>query len=115
MKTQRPRAAQSHAAFFFGRDSADDPYSPIGQLVRKVREHSFVMVMGQRHIGKSSRVQAGLLPALRRERDRLWMSFDSRDRGDAEKWTPPLIAAPFYKRYWSARLHRGCRANLLPS
>ena len=30
---------EEDSAFFFGRGSADDPASPIGQLVRKVREH----------------------------------------------------------------------------
>ena len=63
---------EEDAAFFFGRGSADDPKSPIGQLVRKVREHPFVMVVGRSGSGKSSLVYAGLLPALRRERDRFW-------------------------------------------
>ena len=59
-------------AFFFGRGSASDPESPIGELVRKVREHPFVMVVGRSGGGKSSLVYAGLVPALRRERDRFW-------------------------------------------
>jgi hypothetical protein len=71
---------EQDSAFFFGRGSADDPESAIGQLVRKVREHSshevrehsFVMVVGRSGSGKSSLVYAGLLPALRRERDRFW-------------------------------------------
>jgi WD40 repeat protein len=63
---------EEDAAFFFGRGSADDPNSPIGELVRKVREHPFVMVVGRSGSGKSSLVYAGLLPALRRERDRFW-------------------------------------------
>jgi energy-coupling factor transporter ATP-binding protein EcfA2 len=63
---------EEDAAFFFGRGSADDPDSPIGQLVSKVREHSFVMVVGRSGSGKSSLVYAGLLPALRRQRDRFW-------------------------------------------
>jgi ABC-type multidrug transport system fused ATPase/permease subunit len=63
---------EEDAAFFFGRGSADDPESAIGQLVRKVREHPFVMVVGRSGSGKSSLVYAGLLPALRRERDRFW-------------------------------------------
>src|SRR5262245_52961244 len=61
---------EEDAAFFFGRGSEREPESPIGQLVRRVREHSFVMVVGRSGSGKSSLVCAGLLPALRRERDR---------------------------------------------
>jgi energy-coupling factor transporter ATP-binding protein EcfA2 len=63
---------EEDSAFFFGRGSADDPESPIGQLVRKVREQPFVMVVGRSGSGKSSLIFAGLLPALRRERDRFW-------------------------------------------
>jgi WD40 repeat protein/energy-coupling factor transporter ATP-binding protein EcfA2 len=63
---------EEDSAFFFGRGSADDPKSPIGELVCKVREHPFVMVVGRSGSGKSSLVYAGLLPALRRERDRFW-------------------------------------------
>ena len=63
---------EEDAAFFFGRGSVDDPESPIGQLVRKVREHPFMMVVGRSGSGKSSLVYAGLMPALRRERDRFW-------------------------------------------
>jgi hypothetical protein len=63
---------EEDSAFFFGRGSADDPKSPIGELVRKVHEHPFVMVVGRSGSGKSSLIYAGLLPALRRERDRFW-------------------------------------------
>jgi energy-coupling factor transporter ATP-binding protein EcfA2 len=63
---------EEDSAFFFGRGSADDPKSPIGELVCKVHEHPFVMVVGRSGSGKSSLVYAGLLPALRRERDRFW-------------------------------------------
>jgi TPR repeat protein/energy-coupling factor transporter ATP-binding protein EcfA2 len=63
---------EEDAAFFFGRGSASEPDSPIGQLVRKVHEHPFVMVVGRSGSGKSSLVFAGLLPALRRESDRFW-------------------------------------------
>jgi hypothetical protein len=63
---------EEDSTFFFGRGSADDPKSPIGELVNKVREHPFVMVVGRSGNGKSSLVYAGLLPALRRERDRFW-------------------------------------------
>jgi energy-coupling factor transporter ATP-binding protein EcfA2 len=63
---------EEDAAFFFGRGSESEPESPIGQLVRRVREQSFVMVVGRSGSGKSSLVYAGLLPALRRERDRFW-------------------------------------------
>jgi WD40 repeat protein len=60
---------EEDSAFFFGRGSADDPNSPIGELVRKVREQPFVIVVGRSGSGKSSLIYAGLLPALRRERD----------------------------------------------
>jgi energy-coupling factor transporter ATP-binding protein EcfA2 len=63
---------EEDAAFFFGRGSADDPKSPIGELVSKVRENPFVMVVGRSGSGKSSLVYTGLLPALRRQRDRFW-------------------------------------------
>jgi energy-coupling factor transporter ATP-binding protein EcfA2 len=63
---------EEDSAFFFGRGSADEPESPVGQLVRKVREHPFVMVVGRSGSGKSSLVNAGLAPALRRARDRFW-------------------------------------------
>jgi hypothetical protein len=63
---------EEDSAFFFGRGNVDDPKSPIGELVRKVREQPFVMVVGRSGSGKSSLVYAGLLPALRRERDRFW-------------------------------------------
>jgi TPR repeat protein/energy-coupling factor transporter ATP-binding protein EcfA2 len=63
---------EEDSAFFIGRGSADDPNSPIGELLRKVREHPFVMVVGRSGSGKSSLVYAGLLPALRREHDRFW-------------------------------------------
>jgi WD40 repeat protein len=63
---------EEDSAFFFGRGSANDPKSPVGELVAKVREHPFVMVVGRSGTGKSSLVYAGLLPALRRERDRFW-------------------------------------------
>jgi hypothetical protein len=63
---------EEDSAFFFGRGSADDPNSPIGELVRKVREHPFVMVKGRSGSGKSSLVFAGLVPALRREQQHFW-------------------------------------------
>jgi energy-coupling factor transporter ATP-binding protein EcfA2 len=63
---------EEDSAFFFGRGSASEPESTIGQLMRKVGEHSFVMVVGRSGSGKSSLVYAGLLPALRHERDRFW-------------------------------------------
>jgi WD40 repeat protein len=63
---------EEDSAFFFGRGSANDPGSPIGQLVAKVRDYGFVMVVGRSGSGKSSLVYAGLLPALRREASRFW-------------------------------------------
>jgi WD40 repeat protein len=63
---------EEDSLFFFGRGTADDPQSAIGQLVRKVRDYPFVMVVGRSGSGKSSLVYAGLVPALRRARDRFW-------------------------------------------
>jgi hypothetical protein len=63
---------EEDAAFFFGRGGASEPDSPIAQLLRKVREHPFAMVVGRSGSGKSSLVYAGLMPALRREPDRFW-------------------------------------------
>jgi hypothetical protein len=63
---------EEDSAFFFGRGNKDDPESAIGQLVAKVRDYPFVMVVGRSGSGKSSLVYAGLLPALRRARDRFW-------------------------------------------
>jgi WD40 repeat protein len=63
---------EEDSVFFFGRGSADDPASPIGQLVGRVRDHGFVMVVGRSGSGKSSLVYAGLVPALRRETNRFW-------------------------------------------
>ena len=54
---------EEDAAFFCGRDNV------IANLVAKVHEHSFVAVVGRSGSGKSSLVFAGLLPALRRQRD----------------------------------------------
>jgi hypothetical protein len=59
---------EEDAALFFGRGSGSEPESPVGQLVSKVREHSFVMVVGRSGSGRSSLVFAGLVPALRCER-----------------------------------------------
>src|SRR5215831_6183197 len=63
---------EEDSAFFFGRGGVNEPDSPIGQLVRKVHEHSFVMVVGRSGSGKSSLVFAGLVPALRREQQHFW-------------------------------------------
>jgi tetratricopeptide (TPR) repeat protein len=54
---------EEDAAFFCGRNETID------NLVQQVREHPFVAVVGPSGIGKSSLVFAGLLPALRRQRD----------------------------------------------
>jgi energy-coupling factor transporter ATP-binding protein EcfA2 len=69
---------EEDSAFFFGRGSADDPKSRIGELVRKVREHPFAMVVGRSGSGKSSLIYAGLLPALRREHDLFWNALSLR-------------------------------------
>jgi hypothetical protein len=54
---------EEDAAFFCGRDETID------NLVAKVHEHPFVAVVGRSGSGKSSLVFAGLLPAIRRQRD----------------------------------------------
>ncbi|PWB90475.1 hypothetical protein C5688_10780, partial [Methylocystis sp. MitZ-2018] len=54
---------EEDAAFFCGRDDA------IRDLVARVQTHSFVAVIGPSGSGKSSLVFAGLLPALRQQRD----------------------------------------------
>src|SRR5262249_27704196 len=83
---------EEDSTFFFGRGSADDPESAIGQLVGKVRGHPFVMVVGRSGSGKSSLVYAGLLPALRREHDRFWNVLWLR----AGRGPPLALAAGFH-------------------
>ena len=51
-----------HAAVFFGRDADREV------LIDRVMAHPVVMVVGPSGVGKSSLVQAGLLPQLQRER-----------------------------------------------
>ncbi|VFU10524.1 conserved protein of unknown function [Methylocella tundrae] len=53
---------EEDAAFFCGRDGA------ISDLVAQVKAHAFVAVIGPSGSGKSSLVFAGLLPALRQQR-----------------------------------------------
>lgn len=57
---------EEDTAFFFGRDAAVD------QLTTMVGRSSFVTVVGASGCGKSSVVRAGLLPALRRNRECIW-------------------------------------------
>jgi hypothetical protein len=57
---------EEDAPFFFGRDSA------IKQLVAEVNEKSFIAVVGASGSSKSSVVRAGLVPALRRDRETVW-------------------------------------------
>jgi energy-coupling factor transporter ATP-binding protein EcfA2 len=85
---------EEDAAFFFGRGSANDPNSPIGELVSKVREHPFVMVVGRSGSGKSSLVYAGLMPALRRERDQFWNVLSLRPGPEPLR----ALAAAFHPR-----------------
>jgi energy-coupling factor transporter ATP-binding protein EcfA2 len=51
---------EKHARFFFGREAE------VQRLSENLRRDRFVAVVGQSGVGKSSLVQAGLLPALRR-------------------------------------------------
>jgi energy-coupling factor transporter ATP-binding protein EcfA2 len=99
---------EEDSMFFFGRGTADDPESAIGELVRKVREHPFVMVVGRSGSGKSSLVFAGLLPVLRRDLDRCWnvltlrpgsapiealaMAFSRADNEDSAKYAAKIGA-----------------------
>jgi hypothetical protein len=57
---------EEDAPFFFGRAEA------ITQLVRAVEQHSLVAVVGASGSGKSSVVRAGLVPELRKSRERVW-------------------------------------------
>jgi energy-coupling factor transporter ATP-binding protein EcfA2 len=52
--------------FFFGREAA------IAQLTSAVQQHNLVAVVGASGSGKSSVVRAGLVPELRKSRDRVW-------------------------------------------
>ncbi|BFU90810.1 MAG: hypothetical protein NTAFB01_19970 [Nitrospira sp.] len=65
---------EEDAPFFFGREAA------ITQLVSAVQQHSLVAVVGVSGSGKSSVVRAGLVPELRKARDRVYR--DSNDRSD---------------------------------
>ncbi len=57
---------EEDVAFFFGREAV------VERLVERVREHRLVVIAGPSGNGKSSLVQAGLIPRLRRQRDPLW-------------------------------------------
>ncbi len=57
---------EEDAPFFFGREVA------ITQLTSAVQQHSLVAVVGASGSGKSSVVRAGLVPVLRKARDRVW-------------------------------------------
>lgn len=57
---------EEDAPFFFGREEA------VTQLVRELRQHSLVAVVGASGSGKSSVVRAGLVPALRTSCERVW-------------------------------------------
>jgi|CXWL01.1.fsa_nt_gi formylglycine-generating enzyme required for sulfatase activity/energy-coupling factor transporter ATP-binding protein EcfA2 len=57
---------EEDAPFFFGREAA------ITQLESAVQQHNLVAVVGASGSGKSSVVRAGLVPELRKSRDRVW-------------------------------------------
>ena len=57
---------EEDAPFFFGRAET------ITQLVSAVQSHSLIAVVGASGSGKSSVVRAGLVPELRKSRDRVW-------------------------------------------
>lgn len=57
---------EEDAPFFFGREAA------IAQLTSAVQQHNLVAVVGASGSGKSSVVRAGLVPELRKSRDRVW-------------------------------------------
>ena len=57
---------EEDAPFFFGREAA------IAQLTGAVQQHHLVAVVGASGSGKSSVVRAGLVPELRKSRERVW-------------------------------------------
>ena len=57
---------EEDAPFFFGREAA------IAQLTSTMQQHSLVAVVGASGSGKSSVVRAGLVPELRKSRERIW-------------------------------------------
>ena len=57
---------EEDAPFFFGREAA------ITQLASAIQQHHLVAVVGVSGSGKSSVVRAGLVPELRKARDRVW-------------------------------------------
>ena len=57
---------EEDAPFFFGREAA------INQIVSAVQQHNLVAVVGASGSGMSSVVRAGLVPELRKARDRVW-------------------------------------------
>ena len=57
---------EEDAPFFFGREAA------ITQLASAVQQHNLVVVVGASGSGKSSVVRAGLVPELRKSRERVW-------------------------------------------
>jgi energy-coupling factor transporter ATP-binding protein EcfA2 len=73
---------EEDSLFYFGRGSAENKTTPVGELVAKARDSSFVMVVGRSGSGKSSLVFAGLLPALRRDLDRFWHTLSLRPGPD---------------------------------
>jgi hypothetical protein len=87
---------EEDAAFFCGRDDA------IRELVVQVQKHSFVAVVGPSGSGKSSLVFAGLLPALRQQRQ---------DHDVGRRIVPPRCVAParLGGRFWNCA--RKCRAG----
>ncbi len=57
---------EEDSPFFFGRADA------ITQLIQAVEQHNLVALVGASGSGKSSVVRAGLVPALRKGRERVW-------------------------------------------
>ena len=57
---------EEDAPFFFGREAAT------AQLNSAVQQHNLVAVVGASGSGKSSVVRAGLVPELRKSRERVW-------------------------------------------
>lgn len=57
---------EEDAPFFHGRETA------VEEVIKAVKRNRFIAVVGASGCGKSSVVRAGLIPALRRERDEVW-------------------------------------------
>jgi ABC-type multidrug transport system fused ATPase/permease subunit len=75
---------EEDAPFFFGREAA------ITQLASAVQQHHLVAVVGASGSGKSSVVRAGLVPELRKSRERVWEVWS--------RWSRPIARSMRWRR-----------------